>query len=35
MTLELIIEQRRIVAVFFTAVASFSSIAAAILPAFA
>ena len=35
MTLELIIERRKIAAVFFTAVAHFSSLAAAILPAFA
>jgi hypothetical protein len=35
MTLELIMEQRKIAAVFFTIIASFSSIAAAILPAFA
>ncbi len=34
MTFELIIEQRKIAAVFFTAAASFSAIAAAILPAF-
>lgn len=35
MTLEMIIEQRKVAAVFFAVVASFSSIAAAILPAFA
>lgn len=35
MTLELIIEQRKIAAVFFTVVASCASIAAAVLPAFA